>query len=142
MSADDLTETLAAMRATAEAATEGPWEAECDDGEGEVVVNAGTALTEWHGDIGRPAHSWLTSDRILEKDDLYDDEFEQVAADAEFIAQSRTIVPKLLSAVEAVLALCESLDADHDAYDSKFDAGVVSAADAVRKALTDALGGE
>lgn len=69
------------------AATPGEWDAECNEGDGEVEINAGSARTRWNesGTVGIPARSWRTSDRILEKDDLWDDEFEQVAADAEFI---------------------------------------------------------
>ena len=69
------------------AATPGEWDAECYEGEGEVEINAGSARTRWNeeGTAGIPARSWRTSDRILEKDDLWDEEFEQVAADAEFI---------------------------------------------------------
>lgn len=80
----DLTE----LRAAAEAATPGPWEAECSDET--VEVNAGTALTRWNADrsVGRPASSWRSRDRILERDVSYldEDEAEGFAADAEFIA--------------------------------------------------------
>lgn len=71
----------------ANAATPGPWDAECDDGEGEVVVNAGTARTMWSANgIGVRASSWRYTDRIMTRDDLWDADFEHASADAEFIA--------------------------------------------------------
>lgn len=75
------------LEAIAKRATPGPWDAEGDDSEGTVEVNAGTARTEWtESGTGFPARSWATTDRILERDDLWDDEWERAAADADHIA--------------------------------------------------------
>lgn len=68
------------------AATPGEWD--CEVGEESVEINAGTARTVWNeGGWGRPASSWVTTDRIAERDTygMEEDEAEQVAADAEFI---------------------------------------------------------
>lgn len=101
------------LRQLAEVATPGPWDAECNDGEGEVQVNAGTARTEWHeGGWGTPARSWRTTDRILDRDDLWDDEFEQVANDAEFIAAANpATILALLDEVESLRARAERAEA-------------------------------
>lgn len=119
---DDLTETLAAWKATADGATEGPW---CHYPEaGWIEIGAGP--DESHSDKVlvsgvRPAKGW---------DHPYEDKPE---SDAEFIALSRIIVPALLSAVESVLALCSESDNRRSPF--------VYASE-VRKALTDALGAE
>lgn len=77
-------------------ATPAPWYAEVDEGEGEVQVNAGSARTEWNGNVGRPARSWLSTDRILERSDLWDADLDQVAEDADLIATMRNALPELL----------------------------------------------
>lgn len=111
---------LDVLQAAAEAATPGPWEAEVDDGEGTTEVNAGSALTAWteHQDglrIGSPARSWRTTDRIVERDDLYDEDFEQAAADAEFIAATNpAVVLELVAAHRAALARIARVEALHD----------------------------
>ena len=79
------------LRKLAEAAAAGPWEAECDEDEGEITVNAGTALTEWteYDDdtkVGTPSACYLAADRIIKRYDMWDDDFRRAAADAEFIA--------------------------------------------------------
>lgn len=74
----------------AEEANPGLWEAEVDDGEGSVVLNTGTALTKWsEGGVGYPARSWRTADRLIEVDDIYDEDLEQFAHNAEYIAAAR-----------------------------------------------------
>lgn len=79
---------LPALKARAEKATPGPWDAEVGE---DIEVNAGSARTVWDetGRIGRPARSWRTTDRILEVSDaeeqLEEAEYEQIAANAEFI---------------------------------------------------------
>lgn len=129
MSADDLTETLAAMRATAEAATEGPWAIWHDlDHQGFRTVGDAESYQE------------ILDDGMTEECNptahVYTDE------DAEFIAQSRTIVPALLSAVENVLAAKPKPEGPFhtEAQDYYID-GYNEALRVVRKALTDALGG-
>jgi len=83
MTNEDLTETLAAWKAAADSASVGPWEASktahgmtVDDTNGEMIFVESYGIT------------WTPN-----------------SSDAEFIAQSRTIVPALLSAVENVLVL-------------------------------------
>lgn len=103
----DLTE----LKKLAKAATPGPWDADCDEGEGEVEVNAGTARTSWvdHGNgimTGTPPRSWRVTDRIVERDDLWDEDFEQAAADADFIAAANpSTVLGLIAQIEAVATL-------------------------------------
>lgn len=79
-------EELAAIRARAEAATPGPWTLYDQD--------AGTELAGRFGRIAIP------------------DSMHSVAwpANAKFIAHARTDVPRLLAAVDAVLALCDEAD--------------------------------
>lgn len=89
----DPRETLARIRAQADAATEGPWELEFywDDTTGDEVeaIMAGGAKAviapPWNsqGDVG----------------------IEVTTADAEFIAAARTVVPALVDALEDVLKL-------------------------------------
>ncbi|KAM9867066.1 hypothetical protein ACIFOC_00388 [Leucobacter aridicollis] len=147
---------LDALQAAAEAATPGPWEAEVDDGEGTTEVNAGSALTTWteYEDglrIGSPARSWRTTDRIVERDDLYDEDFEQAAADAEFIAAANPAVilewaaeyRAALSRIARVEALLTELDDGGKSgvrQSSKSSAAAFAhqrLADAIREALTE-----
>lgn len=72
----DPRETLARIRAQADAATEGPWELL---GDGEYVSGPGILVAPDDGGV--------------------------TSADAEFIAAARTDVPALLDALEKVLAL-------------------------------------
>ena len=101
------------LRKLAEAATAGPWEAECDEDEGEITVNAGTALTEWteYDDdtkVGTPSACYLAADRIIKRYDMWDGDFRRAAADAEFIAATHPgVVLALLDRItelEATLA--------------------------------------
>lgn len=55
-------------------------------------------------------------------------------ADAEFIAMSRTAVPGLLAAVEAIRALCDAVDASEGAYRSLIHSS------SIRSILNDAIG--
>ncbi|HTN58939.1 MAG TPA: hypothetical protein VL043_11780 [Protaetiibacter sp.] len=98
---------LDALEALASAATEGPWDADIGTS---IEVNAGTARTQWNetGDVGIPARSWRTTDRILEvgnaEFELDEADYDQVAADAEFIAASREAVPALIARVRELEA--------------------------------------
>lgn len=106
---------LDTIEARVNAATEGPWEAEVGEG---IEVNAGTARTVWNdaGDVGTPAKSWRSTDRILEVSDaeydLPDEDYEIVAANAEFIAHARTDVPALIAEVRRLRAAERALATD------------------------------
>ena len=80
----DPRESLARIRAQADAATEGPWTAEYSGEQGNCVLPPGYQST-------REA---VAVTRLL-----------SAQADAEFIAASRTTVPRLLDALEKVLRL-------------------------------------
>lgn len=133
----DLTETLAAWKATTDAASIGPWSANktawgmtVEQGSTDEMIFAETSGITWTPNSG----------------------------DAEFIAQSRTIVPALLSAVEGVLAVHKKVMLRVQTYAFPPDAMYVElpfcsyckhAGDARRpwpcptvKALTDALGAD
>lgn len=90
---------VAEIRARLEAATPGPWEAEIGE---DIQVNAGTALTVWNetGDVGTPARSWRSTDRIFEfvdaKWELEEEDYSVMASNAEFIAHAPTDVAFLL----------------------------------------------
>lgn len=116
MSAEDLTKTLAAWKAVADAATEGPW---LNGGQGWVFARG------FRGHLD-PQMSDLVATASTRDED------------AEFIAQSRTIVPALLSAVEGMLALCDEREQElGDLLLPDLRALIRD----VRKALIDALGG-
>lgn len=86
------------LRKLSDAATPGPWESEWDIGEGTLEVLAGTARTGPDGD--RPG-TYNTTDLVLERDDVWEeDDGEQHAANAEFIADSREAIPALLDALD------------------------------------------
>lgn len=105
-------EVIVAAKARADAATEGPWDAEVGE---DIEVNALSARTQWNGNVGTPARSWRTTDRILSVDDaeyeLDEAEYEQRANDAEFIAASREDVPAMAVALLAVLDLHKRMHA-------------------------------
>ena len=82
----DPRETLARIRAQADAATEGPWELL---GDGEYVSGPGILVAPDDGGV--------------------------TSADAEFIAAARTTVPALLDLADAALDLADQLDAEDDA---------------------------
>ena len=107
---------IAAIRERAQAATEGPWDAE--DCEGELEVLAGSARTTWTTTesgyrVGTPAASYRATDLIAEWDlDTWDEgedeDDDQRRANAEFIAAARTDVEALCDEVERLRALVDS----------------------------------
>lgn len=117
----DPRETLARIRAQADAATDGPWGANQYALEWEVFGNI--------DDYGN--HALIAS--------------EAEHADAEFMAASRTNVPALLDLADAVLDLADELDRDGNAFMSDADPGRAKAAYAhaarIRAAATTALEG-
>lgn len=94
---DALTARLAELRALADAATTGPWRTYATDRQDD-----GIEVTERVYVMGGTRHSVAYVGRA-DVDDLHD----PIAADARLIAASRTALPALLDAVEAVLALHE-----------------------------------
>ena len=117
----DPRETLARIRAQADAATEGPWELL---GDGEYVSGPGILVAPDDGGV--------------------------TSADAEFIAAARTTVPALVDALEKVLELHSPLagrpfwDAGircSGCYDSYYDVYEPYPCELV-KAITTALEGE
>lgn len=111
----DPTAILADWKAKTDAATEGPWQYEHGY---ESWVRADAAR-------GRNNESGLVCEGAWE-------------GDAEFIAMSRSAFPKLLAAVESVLALCES-PYEVPFEDSPPEGGVLVSD--IRNAITDALNG-
>lgn len=91
MSDDALSAELAAIRATTAAATEGPWRAEPNTGAGRVWVQ-----------IGRSRHDADCEPLFRVRGGP---SYEQREADAAFIVAARSGVPRLLTAVEAVLEM-------------------------------------
>ncbi|MBG6083260.1 hypothetical protein [Zhihengliuella flava] len=107
---NDAHDYLTEVEARADAATDGPWD--CEDCEGDIQVNAGTARTEWKNGVGRSASSWRVDDRILEYeveswDEGEDAQDDQMRRNAEFIAHSRADVPRMTAALRAMLDLAE-----------------------------------
>ena len=88
------TDELAAMRARVDEATDGPWSAS-----GEYAGSWEVTYT-W-----RPGTELEECSRVLDVSDRFDACGNQ--GDAEFVAHARTDVPRLLDAVEAVLAMHE-----------------------------------
>ena len=88
-----LTAALAAIRARADAATEGPWEWEGEAGEDRLQFD--NSLIACRGTEDPVLCAW--------GHDAYG--IDVGKADAEFIAHARTDLPALLAAVEAVLEL-------------------------------------
>ena len=118
------------IEARTNAATEGPW--------------------EWDGESNEP---WPAGDNSLRsvsgaKDDLvlyawgYDAYGIEAArdADAEFIANARVDVPRLLAAVRAVEAIADELC--EDIPEDAANASMKHAGKVIRRALTKALEGE
>lgn len=98
----DPRETLARIRKQANAATEGPWEAD------PFTWKPGHPVppSEWLGiEATGPVKGEVA--RIRLNDDEADAD-----ADAEFIAAARTDVPRLVAALDAVLDLADRLDAE------------------------------
>ncbi len=101
------------LRAVDTAATSGPWNVsirEAADGYAlTITVGAGTYISSGGA-------SWTEPDLILEKDVEHLDpgpELEQVEANAEFIAKSRTAFPKLLDRLEKLAADLTQIDDLH-----------------------------
>ena len=111
---------LAEIRARVEAATEGPWE--------------WAAHTTVDGDKWAVFHGESTSALAMNNDGW--------APDAEFIAASRTDLPALLAAVEAVRELADRLEWEADPANhlgSDLDYCRIATAQRIRTALTAAL---
>ena len=86
------------LRKLADAATPGPWEFDWDPEEGDLTVRAGTAR---YGDNGRAPGSYVTTDMIIEHEEVWEDDgLDQYARDAEFIAAARDAIPQLLDALD------------------------------------------
>ena len=89
----DLTDRLDEIKARAEAATEGPWEAE-----GTEITQHWTRPQPWatvaSNEVACMAYCYGGSGRGIERE-----------TDAEFIAASRTDVPALVAALRAVLGV-------------------------------------
>lgn len=99
------------LRVILDAATVGPWEAECDEGEGTVQVNAGSARTFWtENGTGIPAPSWRTTDRILDIEDAWDGEFNQWEANARLIALAPALAAEVIRLREGIAALADLAD--------------------------------
>ena len=130
----DPRETLARIRAQADAATPGPWET---DGTGEVSQHW-SRPEPWETVVGTEvscmSYCYGGSAKGAER-----------AEDAKFIAASRTDVPALLDLADAVLDLADELDRDGNAFMSDADPGRAKAAYAhaarIRVAVTTALEG-
>lgn len=88
----NLTDRLAEIRARVEAATEGPWEDVVDALNEDVDVYHDREYRLWIANTGNIFTASAQGAR-------------QILADAEFIAASRTDLPALLAAVEAVMEL-------------------------------------
>ena len=123
-------ETLARIRAQADAASPGPW-----FDEERNLDEPWDLTTVYYG-----FHNGETPDRDLVAEASYDN--------AKFIAASRTTMPRLVDALEAVLDLADRLDAEdeamHDFYSwprDKSDQTKTPAA-RIREAITTALEGE
>lgn len=95
---------LDVLQSLAREASPGLWEV--NEGDDEITLDKGTALTRWNdeGTVGYPARSWRTTDRLVEIDpeDYTEDEVEGVVADLQYIAAARP---------EVMLALIERLRA-------------------------------
>lgn len=97
--ADRLTAELAAIREREQAATTGPWQLETDRDEeyGEEFPYAIIMpVSHTERPAGVPFREW---------DFRYSAMAEMTMATAEFLVEARTAVPRLLAAVEAVLAI-------------------------------------
>ena len=113
-----------AIRATTDAATEGPWRAEPNTGAGRVWVQ-----------IGRQRHDADCEPLFNVRGGA---EYAQREADAAFIVAARSAMPRLLAAVEAVLELTAEFNVEDGHYP---DPGMppVSRADRIRAAITREL---
>lgn len=94
------------------ASTPGPWDAEIDPDEGTLELNGGSARTVWQNGIGTRAGSWRSTDRIIDRDDLWENtDIERAGADADLIVTlHRTIDAQLAILREALFQLEGSPD--------------------------------
>ena len=121
---------LAPIRARVAAATEGPWF--LSDCEGEVIILPEADLTSaWRNadgvsdSYGLPT-SYRPERRILEVeldswDEGEDEQDDQVRSNAAFIAAARTDIPRLLAALDAVLALADAYESEANHYEAQAD---------------------
>ncbi|MEU3847167.1 hypothetical protein AB0E44_09240 [Micrococcus terreus] len=132
----DPRETLARIRARADAATEGPWEAGPRE-DGLAEVNTAPAHAPWMTDTTRPV--------------VYEVVNQAFRADAEFIAHARTDIPVMDAALTAALDALDDLDSKHQIHGHECLCGFASARSRsraehltaeVRAAITTALQGE
>ena len=114
---------LAAVQQRADSATDGPWEAD-----GTEVSQHWSRPQPWEtvasSEVACMAYCYGGSARGIER-----------KADAEFIAASRTDVPRLVAALTAALDLADR--ADH--FDGYADPEGIVTTDAIRAAITAAL---
>lgn len=111
---DDLHTLLDEWKALEAAATEGPWRR---------VTEPGTN--------NHALHDARDADVATDYEGVWYDK-----GDAEFIAASRTLVPRLIAAVEAVLAEERMPDADEwDLWDWGYNAALNTVTDNIRAAL-------
>lgn len=125
MPADDLASTLAEIREREQAATKGPWE-------WDVIPALGD----------RPAVLLPDPDNDDRADLLFQADAPQATeADAEFIANARTDVPRLLAALEAALKEADNLSRK-TVKGSPLERIRGECADRFRAAITTALTGK
>ena len=114
---------LNAVQARIEGATKGPWEARINDLTDEVtVVHDSEAVLQVAWIDGDYRHTWAMPD-------------------AEFIANARTDLPRLLAAIRAVEAAIAGVELDVR-FRSDWEDGRAALAQEIRVAITDALEGE
>lgn len=119
-----------ALEALATAASPGRWEV--NEGDDEITLDKGTALTRWNeeGSVGYPARTWHTVDRLAEFDaDLPDDDLETLTADLQYIAAARP---------EVMLALIERLRRAEARVDEAARQGVESERERVLALVAEA----
>jgi len=116
---DEVSATLAGIRAIEQAATEGPWEMHSH-----APSYATRVFDIWHDE----QDAYIAQDCLTE-------------ADAAFIVTARTAVPRLVAAVEAVLEAAETWRALAGDSASPFDIAIASCAKQVRGRVTAELAG-
>ena len=123
MAADAAGAVLDAIRARADAATDGPWLALVDvTAEGDIVWVRAKADDD-HVDV-----TTVTAPEFAHAGDYM--------ADADFIAHAREDVPRLLAAVDAVLGLCDRYEHADERYNPPTGQQVAAK---VHNAITEAL---
>ena len=117
-----MSEYLDAVQARIEGATKGSWETRINDLTDEVtVVHDSEAVLQVAWIDGDYRHTWAMPD-------------------AEFIANARVDVPRLLAAVRAVEVIADELC--EDIPEDAANASMKHAGKVIRRALTEALEGE